>query len=558
MTALTRREKLSAINRMHTEWVRANLAEGSKAFDPSGRKTGSDYNQHHVEIDAGGQAQDRFEQDARSILDRPTRADEGRKHLPGLHDQRTHGRHSAANRAREAATELAELRESLARAQERMGGRPLREDHAAADRRLLGERLRRNGGDQLGPSDVLERTERQASGRNDEALQARARLQTAKFALARDRAQVLARLEEIASINEGLDDTAVVGRQLRVALGRDNLTDDPRLAPLLEAVETGDTHAVLDAINGIAETTGLRRIGGDQRLGPDQIIPFDPKQHEALGQRPRNGQQALLVRPGYATTVDGQESVIAKAVVTIADEDDITRAEQAARRRKHLRGLHDQSSHGRRRGATSAVSSAAKWISPDEAMAMREKMLADQPWTDDQRDALNRYVGSSYGWMNGMLRGDPDADNLRGEEEEPVGDEKAKELIRDAAAGMRPTVEPVRAKRFVAGFESFGLDMSQLTRDEAAEALKAMKGKTLQEPGFMSTSLGENYGNDTWIGRFKLELDVPQGAQGAYLDGDVGFEGEQELLLAPGTRFQILEVVIDPPRNTVKGRVVVE
>lgn len=197
--------------------------------------------------------------------------------------------------------------------------------------------------------------------------------------------------------------------------------------------------------------------------------------------------------------------------------------------------------------------SAARWLSPDDAMAMRAKMLADQPWSPEQQDALNRYTGGAYGEMNGLLRGD----------QETVGDlsdgEKAEftSLIRDANAGMRPTPEPVKVKRFVAGFESFGLDMSTLTRDEAAEKLQAMKGGTLQEPGFMSTSLAEDYGKDTWSGKFRLELDVPAGAQAAYLDGDVGFDREQELLLAPGTRFEVTDVVIDPPRNTIKGRVVV-
>jgi len=55
-----------------------------------------------------------------------------RKHLPGLHDQRTHGRHSAANRARQAAQELDELRQSLDVARQRAEQRQAAERVAAA------------------------------------------------------------------------------------------------------------------------------------------------------------------------------------------------------------------------------------------------------------------------------------------------------------------------------------------------------------------------------------------------------------------------------------------
>lgn len=225
-------------------------------------------------------------------------------------------------------------------------------------------------------------------------------------------------------------------------------------------------------------------------------------------------------------------------------------AEMAA---KHTPGgvPHDQSSHGHGSGNGSTV---ARWLSPDDAMAMRGKMLADQPWTQRERDGLNRYSGDAYHWMNGLLRDDQDAIADLSDEDR----EEYKDLIRDASDGMRPIPQPVKAKRFVAGFESFGLDMSTLTREEAADALRAMKGKVVQDPGLMSTSLAEDYGRETWVGKFKLELDVPEGAPGAYLDGDVGLPQEFELVLAAGSRFEITDVVIDPPRNTVKGRVVVE
>jgi hypothetical protein len=254
------------------------------------------------------------------------------------------------------------------------------------------------------------------------------------------------------------------------------------------------------------------------------------------------------------------------------DKENAFLAEMAA---KHLPGRHDQSSHGRHSAANRARQAAreleelrealgraqastgtsdARWITPDDAMAMRDKMLAGQPWTDRERNGLNRYSGDAYYGMNGLLRDDAEAiaDLSEGQKQE------ATELIRDAASGMRPTTRPVKTKRFVAGFASFGIDVDTMTREEIYDALRAMKGKRSQEPGFSSMSLAEGYGRDEWPGRIKLELDVPEGTMAAYLDGDVGVEREQELVTIPGTIFEWDDIIIDPPRNTMKGRVILE
>lgn len=241
---------------------------------------------------------------------------------------------------------------------------------------------------------------------------------------------------------------------------------------------------------------------------------------------------------------------------------------------KHLPGQHDQSTHGRHSAVNRAAQTAReleglreslaraqeltggsgfRWMSPDDAMAMRKQMLEGDPWTPQQQDALNRYVGDAYYRMNGLLRDDREAveDLSDGEIAEYTS------LIRDANAGMRPTTAPVKVKRFVGGFASFGIDQDTMTREEIYDALRGMVGSTLQEPGLMSTSLDQNYGKEQWPGKILIELDVPAGAMGAYLDGDVGFAREQELTLTAGTPFLVTDVVIDPPRNTVKGRVVV-
>jgi len=60
-----RRRRLIALADWHQEWVEANLARASAEFDSRGRKPGSDYNQHHVDVDADD---DEFHAEARRIL----------------------------------------------------------------------------------------------------------------------------------------------------------------------------------------------------------------------------------------------------------------------------------------------------------------------------------------------------------------------------------------------------------------------------------------------------------------------------------------------------------
>lgn len=63
-----RRRRLIALGELHDRWVADNLAAASDRFDPSSRPEGSDYNQHHVDVDAPGEALDRFDEQAMRIV----------------------------------------------------------------------------------------------------------------------------------------------------------------------------------------------------------------------------------------------------------------------------------------------------------------------------------------------------------------------------------------------------------------------------------------------------------------------------------------------------------
>jgi hypothetical protein len=59
-------DRLNALAKLHDEWVAAN-AEAA-GFDPEGRPKRSDYNIHHVDLDAPGPALDALQASAAEIL----------------------------------------------------------------------------------------------------------------------------------------------------------------------------------------------------------------------------------------------------------------------------------------------------------------------------------------------------------------------------------------------------------------------------------------------------------------------------------------------------------
>jgi hypothetical protein len=60
--------KLAALGKLHDEFVAENAA--AAGFEPDGRKPGSDYNVHHVDLDADPAALDAFHAKASALLGR--------------------------------------------------------------------------------------------------------------------------------------------------------------------------------------------------------------------------------------------------------------------------------------------------------------------------------------------------------------------------------------------------------------------------------------------------------------------------------------------------------
>ncbi len=207
----------------------------------------------------------------------------------------------------------------------------------------------------------------------------------------------------------------------------------------------------------------------------------------------------------------------------------------------HLPGKHDQSTHGRK-----GVRRVAKQITAEAANAMQDKMLDGNPWTEDHEEALNAYTGSDYGMMNDGLRGRTDLTKYY---------QDVIERIRVADDAMRPLPQPVKAFRHV-DFNAFGIVHSDngLTQSQ----LDALVGKTVQDPGFFSTSITPDIVGFTRD--IHMEIDVPKGARAAYVQRVSVNKHEEELLLAPGTKFKVVSVEGTPglDANGVDNPVVVK
>ncbi|MER7363582.1 phage minor capsid protein [Nonomuraea wenchangensis] len=190
-----------------------------------------------------------------------------------------------------------------------------------------------------------------------------------------------------------------------------------------------------------------------------------------------------------------------------------------------------------------ASPSAGARLTPAQARAMQQRMLDGQPWTDAQRDAIEKYAN---GWA-------PDMNRPLRTGKKPSSPAAAK-AIKDLQAAMRPLNQPVRAFRYVLP-DAFGPNVR-------AADLVGMVGRTIQDRGFMSTTIAPDGHPDEGLARaarvlpVRIELDVPAGHPAAYVEELSANPGQWELLLGAGTKLQIVDVHQDGAQTVVRVRVV--
>lgn len=163
--------------------------------------------------------------------------------------------------------------------------------------------------------------------------------------------------------------------------------------------------------------------------------------------------------------------------------------------------------------------------------AEMDKQYGD--WTPSQRAALKKYTGSYYTEMNGCLR-------------KPSTCTPA--IIKtneNASAGMRPTTRDMKVTRG-AGFAALGFNVGygQMNSPDTLAKMQSLVGKTLVEPGFLSTSVTPS---PAFGGAVHFEIDVPEGTKAAWLKPISNYSHENEMLLDAGLKYRVKEVL--PPGN---------
>jgi len=184
-------------------------------------------------------------------------------------------------------------------------------------------------------------------------------------------------------------------------------------------------------------------------------------------------------------------------------------------------------------------------ISTAEAEAMQDQMLASNPWTKPQKDALKEYSAFFYTEMNGLLRG-----HTIVYDEDLYTEEDVKKAIRSTLEGLRPLPEPVTVYRNVDARALLGRRIPDAA--ERLTALKELTGQTRQERGFSSTSIHDDltdFGNE-----IQLAIEVPAGTPAAFLRRISESPNEDELLLTPGMNYEF----VSEPEKEASGRIVMK
>jgi hypothetical protein len=193
----------------------------------------------------------------------------------------------------------------------------------------------------------------------------------------------------------------------------------------------------------------------------------------------------------------------------------------------------------------------ARMLTPKQAHDMQQGMTADRPWMPHQRKALQDYSANEYLLMNSRLRGvTPRAYDQAITDPDPAATEKR---IKDVADSLRPLPEPVRVFRNAYAADGLGLPKSY-SRRELVERLRTIVGQTREDKGFTSTSIKRL--KDDKFGDVRLDIVVPAGTPGAFIESITAKKHEQELVLGRGMQFEILSLDESGSMPVLKVRVI--
>ena len=177
----------------------------------------------------------------------------------------------------------------------------------------------------------------------------------------------------------------------------------------------------------------------------------------------------------------------------------------------------------------STNSSSYKSMNFGQATSMQTDMnLAHPPpWTAEQISALRTYTGGAYTPINKCLRG--------------TGTCSPSQLktIAGIKAGMKPSTKDIKIYRKT-NIATFGVS--------SLAELEKLKGGTFKDKGVISTSIKSG----AWSGNVHMIIEAPKGSKMAWVAPISYYKSENEFALAPGTEFEVLDIV---PHDEYPGTV---
>lgn len=170
------------------------------------------------------------------------------------------------------------------------------------------------------------------------------------------------------------------------------------------------------------------------------------------------------------------------------------------------------------------------------------------------REAIADYTGGAFLEVNTFLRAGPEGLGARAAGEvagaanvEAVAAESIATAQRTIAALERSMVtldEDVLVFRGVRGSSAFGKLLPQaeeITTAERLQSLTKLVGQTIEEKGYLSTTVDEGVGVYQ-VRPVKLHITVPAGTRGSWLRPVSHYAEEDELLLESGLRYVITRI----------------
>ena len=153
----------------------------------------------------------------------------------------------------------------------------------------------------------------------------------------------------------------------------------------------------------------------------------------------------------------------------------------------------------------------------------------DVNWTPGQAESLSNYTTGSYHELNAYLRG-KHANGAVVDSISSIGLERVA-LIQ---AGMRPLQQDTLLKRGT-GWEFLPEEF------QSPEGVRKLIGKTFTDDAFMSTTVGGEGGHFEHK-PVLLMIEAPKGTPGAWVNHISHNSGENEVVLAAGSKYKVLSV----------------